>query len=232
MAENKIIPESNEYFDRAYFSDSDYSSNDLNDQNEKENQIIELVSYLQTKYPEKYSNTNTLFSYLRDKELGKKIGFEINSNKRGADLGKFKKEDPAFFRAMEVKSIGESSKNVIFEDCTFSKVECFRDTRILVGISISNVINKVGYMVVGRTSDLADDMENLVGDYYNGDRKGRVQFIKTIPTLISDYNFKVVPIDWSKEEVMEHIKEHISKRKITYDSFITLDEMNEIYGLN
>ena len=191
---------------------------------------------------EKYKNSNSFYSLIRDSYLGEKLGFSVpNIGKHGWDCST-PGSDPKY---LECKSIGIETKiwSAGFEDMTLNRVEDFNNDKVFMALGISRFIDDIPFAAFGQIKSLYEPLKEKVtknvqkfkNKIANKDTSGvfRVMPSFVLSKLVSDYGFYIVCIDSTKKEVKELIK-GISPRiynKIPDDRYVSVSEIRSIFNI-
>jgi hypothetical protein len=161
----------------------------------------------------------------KDGLAGRLIGFNIvNRSKNGFDCKNSNGE------LLEVKAINFCSKewSPIFNDTTESKALEFKNENVYVQVPIFLNAKDISFFLIGNNPDVGDFLLTAARNFKKSTSRRCSPKIE-VTQLYSKYNFKIVAVDESKEQVVERLKNKYKKafKDITADDIMTVDEYNK-----
>jgi hypothetical protein len=180
--------------------------------NDGKNALSQL-SHVQEKYSK--TDTDTFINELRDSMIGQILGFqEVNTSKHGFDC---KRVDGKF---LEVKNASFSAKSwsATFNDTTYEKASLFESNEVFLALAVWDKAADLLFFVFGQNKDIGIYLKTKIDSFKRGETVRSTQTL-SFSALITKYNFKIVTITRSKNEVIEIIRKKNrslgSKLKIT-----------------
>lgn len=179
-------------------------------------EVLQNVSKIQIKYNK--NDTDTFINELRDSIVGYTLGFSlINIEKHGFDCKKSTNEE----KYLEVKSANftANSWQATFNDTTFEKCEAFKDKKLYLALAIWKNASDLLFICYGQNEKIGLFLEEKVKWFKNGNTVRSTQSI-SLSKLIFDYDFKILSISKTKDELFEILRlknrefNKLSKEKI------------------
>ena len=167
-----------------------------------------------------------LMSFYRDGKVGEMLGFGVvNTSKRGVDC-----KHPYAPLYLECKSIGirDAAFNkwaVSFSNLYKEKVKMFQDKKVWTAISFWEG-NQVDFIFFGQHRGLGDFFKERLKSVTHG----AINACICASSFIKKYNFKIIAVSKSKEEVIEQLLslcpsfENLDKKVIELKDFRLEDQ--------
>lgn len=191
---------------------------------------------------EKYKNSNSFYSLVRDSYLGERLGFSVpNMGKQGWDCSTPSK-NPKY---LECKSIGiETNKwSAGFEDMTLNRLEDLNNDKVFLALGISRYVDDIPFAAFGPIKELYEPLKESVTKsvekFKEKINKGNTSGVfRIMPNfvfskLISDYGFYIVCIDSQENEVRELINQYFPRvyKSIPDDKYVSISKVKSIFNI-
>ncbi len=144
-------------------------------------------------------DNDTFFNELKDSIIGAYLDYGlINTEKHGLDAKKINED-----KWLEVKQVSFSSQSwsATFNDTTLEKAEAFKDIKTLLAVGVWDGISDILFLVYGQNFNIGEYLENKVKECNLNSRRS-TQTI-SILKLVKEYNFKIKPINKTRQEVIQ-----------------------------
>lgn len=154
---------------------------------------------IQKKY-NKWDN-DTFFNELKDSIIGAYLDYGlINTEKHGLDAKKISED-----KWLEVKQVSFSSKSwaATFNDTTLEKAEAFKDIKTELAVGVWDGISDILFLVYGKNFLIGEYLEKKIKNRKSSSRS--TQTI-SISSLVKKYNFKIKPINKSRQQVIQFFR--------------------------
>lgn len=149
-------------------------------------------------------DTDTFINELRDSIVGYALGFElINVEKHGFDC---KTKDNMSSKYLEVKNASFSSKQwqATFNDTTYEKAEAFKDEKLFLALAVWKEASDLLFICYGQDERIGDFLKSKIHVFKSGEVVRSTQSI-SLRNLVFDYNFRILTISKSRDDVYEYI---------------------------
>lgn len=180
-------------------------------------------------FQEKYEkpDIDSLLNELHDSIVGNYLGFElINTKKHGMDC-KYSKEKNVYLES-KVASISSGSITATFNDTTYEKAEAFKDKRVWLALSVWNNALDLAFICYGQNEKIGEFLEKGVKKFKEGKTVRSTQSIG-LHSLIFDYDFKIVAIGMSKDEIYKMLTSIRGYKKLDRDKIVELKDFTESF---
>ena len=166
-------------------------------------EVLLKVKKVQEKYGK--NDTDTFINELRDSIVGDYLGFDlVNTEKHGFDCKNTKNE-----KLLEVKaaSYDASSWSATFNDTTLEKAEAFKDEKVFLALAIWKDASDLLFICYGQNRGIGDFLESKVKWFKSGHTVRSTQTI-SLSTLVNKYNFNILAVGKSKQEILKILKKN------------------------
>lgn len=177
-------------------------------------------------------DTDRCLNEIRDGIAAGLIGFDRdNIDKNGFDCANSKGE------LLEVKSVNCSSSSwaATFNDTTEKKALSFKEDNVYLQVPLWVNAAEISCFLIGSNPEIGEFLLNKV-KHYNENRKNIIRCTQslTIAKLYKDFDFKIVAVDYTKEQVVELLKKQHPKTfgAICVDNIMSIEEYNEFIANN
>ena len=177
-------------------------------------------------------DTDRCLNEIRDGIAAGLIGFDRdNIDKNGFDCANSKGE------LLEVKSVNCSSSSwgATFNDTTEKKALLFKEDNVYLQVPLWVSAAEISCFLIGSNPEIGDFLLSKV-KYYNENRKNIIRSVQilTITKLYKEFGFKIVSVDYTKEQVVELLKgKHPNVfGSLCVDDIMSVEEYNEFIGNN
>ena len=161
-------------------------------------EVLEEVTKVQEKWGK--GDTDTFINELRDSMAGYYLGYElVNVEKHGFDCKMSEHED--IFLEVKSASFAASTWGATFNDTTIEKAKCFQSDKVYLCLAVWKNASNLLFMAYGQNPKIGEFLESKVQRFLEG--KGGVRSTQTISLsqLIFDYDFDIICVNKTKEEV-------------------------------
>lgn len=165
------------------------------------NDAIEALKPL-LKIQKKYNkfDNDSIFNELKDSMVANSLGFDlINNSKHGFDAKNSKTED-----VLEVKqtAISSTAWNVTFNDTTLEKANVFKSDKVFIAVGVWGDFSNLLFIVYGNNPSIGEFLEKKAKSFRKNGNIRSAQTI-TVKKLVQEYQFKIKPINATKEEIQQ-----------------------------
>ncbi|WP_051590851.1 hypothetical protein [Mycoplasmopsis felifaucium] len=191
-------------------------------------EVLEEVAKVQEKYNK--SDTDTFINELRDSMAGHYLGYDlVNTNKHGFDCKLSVNQD--IFLEVKSASFSASTWSATFNDKTIEKAQCFQNDKVYLCLAIWKNASNLLFVVYGKNPKIGQYLQEKVEKFLKGEVGVRSTQTISLSQLIFEYDFDIIYINKSKEEV-KSILQLKSKHffNIPDSKFLNLSEYNEKYS--
>ncbi|WP_338822373.1 hypothetical protein [Mycoplasmopsis felifaucium] len=191
-------------------------------------EVLEEVAKVQEKYNK--SDTDTFINELRDSMAGHYLGYElVNTNKHGFDCKLSVNRD--IFLEVKSASFSASTWSATFNDTTIEKAQCFENDKVYLCLAIWKNASNLLFVIYGKNPKIGQYLQEKVEKFLKGEGGVRSTQTISLSQLIFEYDFDIICINKSKEEV-KSILQLKSKHffNIPESNFLNLSEYNEKYS--
>ncbi len=191
-------------------------------------EVLEEVARVQDKWNK--NDTDTFINELRDSMAGYYLGYDlVNTEKHGFDCKKSIEEN--IFLEVKSASFSASSWGATFNDTTIEKAKCFQSKEVFLCLAIWKNASNLLFLVYGQNKKIGEFLEEKVKSFLNG--TGGVRSTQTIGInqLIFEYDFDIICVNKTKEEVKSILQ--LKSRKfidIPENKILSLKEYSKKYG--
>lgn len=188
-------------------------------------EVLQMVEKVQEKYHKE--DTDTFINELRDSIAGYTLGFDlVNIDKHGFDCKLSKEED--YFLEVKSASLIANTWQATFNDTTFEKAEAFKKENVYLALAVWKDASNLLFICYGQNPEIGKFLEKKVKWFKEGNTVRSTQSI-SLSTLIFTYNFKVLAVNKTKEEVLRLLRlKNRAFDKIPEDTIISLSEFTSI----
>lgn len=166
---------------------------------------LDALTEIQNKY--KKMDMDTLLNEIHDSMVGDYLGFSlINAEKHGFDC-KYSNNNNIFLES-KVASYYAKELSATFNDTNLEKAEAFKSNNVWLSLSIWESVTKLLCICYGQNKEIGDFLENKVLNRKEGSRS--TQSI-TLSNLIFKYNFKLLAISCTQNELIAKLALHNRK---------------------
>lgn len=196
---------------------------------------LSVVSNIQKKY--KKFDSDSFLTEIRDSIVSKYLGFnKVNINKFGWDSSNDNEDS---FLEVKQSSAYSSQIDGVFNDTTIEKAEELSSGKVTIAIGVWGSLNDLMFIVHGNNPDIGLFIKNrIIKSLENGKSKRPGTVHISIKKLITTYNFTVMPISSTKEEVEQFLKDKgindfviDEKPQIIYRRQSFRDVFRKIFGI-
>ena len=177
-------------------------------------------------------DTDRALNEIRDGIAADLIGFDRdNSDKNGFDCANSKEE------LLEVKSVNCSSSSwgATFNDTTEKKALSFKKDNVYLQVPLWVDASVLSCFFIGNNPEIGEFLFSKV-KHYNENRKNIIRCTQSLPItkLYNEFDFKIVAADYTKEQVVELLKNKYPKCfcSICVDDIMSVKEYNEFKANN
>lgn len=177
-------------------------------------------------------DTDRCLNEIRDGIAAGLIGFDRdNIDKNGFDCANSKGE------LLEVKSVNCSSSSwaATFNDTTEKKALSFKEDNVYLQVPLWVSASEMSCFLIGSNPEIGEFLLNKV-KHYNENRKNIIRCTQSlsITKLYKEFGFKIVSVDYNKEQVVELLKgKHPNAfGSLCVDDIMSVEEYNEFIGNN
>ena len=166
--------------------------------------------------------TDNMINLYHEGKVGEMLGFNmLNLNKNKMDC---KVDGEGLWLEVKSTTVSRAKPGGNFNDLTLAKAETFMDPRVFVAFAVWSDTNTLDYIVFGRGTALYVDMRKTV----KRNKKGsRCVLTVSVPVAINKYDFDVIAVAKSKEEVLHSIQTISPKaEKAARKTIISIDEFD------
>lgn len=155
------------------------------------------IEKLQKQYQK--NDMDTLLNELHDSMVGYYLGFSlINIEKHGFDC-KFSQNKEIYLES-KVASFSSSSWSATFNDTTYEKAAAFGDKKVWLALSIWESASNLLCICFGQNEKIETFLTERIDNFKAGNTVRSTQSI-SFSKLVLDYDFKILSITKSKEEL-------------------------------
>ncbi|MDY3669408.1 MAG: hypothetical protein SOZ73_01805 [Campylobacter sp.] len=166
---------------------------------------LDALTEIQNKY--KRMDMDTLLNEIHDSMVGDYLGFSlINTEKHVFDCKYSKSKD--IFLESKVASYYAKELSATFNDTNLEKAEAFRSSRVWLSLSIWESVTKLLCICYGQNKEIGDFLKNKIINRKEGSRS--TQSI-TLSSLIFRYNFKLLAVSCTQNELIAKLALHNRK---------------------
>lgn len=177
-------------------------------------------------------DTDRCLNEIRDGIAAGLIGFDHdNIDKNGFDCANSKGE------LLEVKSVNCSSSSwgATFNDTTEKKALAFKEDNVYLQVPLWVSAAKISCFFIGSNPEIGEFLLSQV-KHYNENRKNIIRCTQSlkITKLYKEFGFKIVSVEYTKEQVVEMLKKKYPKAfgSICVDDIMSVEEYNEFKANN
>lgn len=183
--------------------------------------VLSPLGALQNKYKK---DMDSLVNEIHDSLVARYLGFElVNTLKHGFDC-KMSQNKNVFLES-KVADINAKTWNATFNDTTITKANSFKSKNVWLALSIWSNISKVICICYGQNPLIGDFLIQKVKDFKENGKTVRSTQSISFSTLIFKYNFKLLSISMSKEELLAFlILKNKNYKKINLNSIVSLSD--------
>lgn len=186
-------------------------------------EVLQCVSKIQEKFNKE--DTDTFINELRDSIAGYTLGFKlVNIEKHGFDC-KLSENDEVY---LEVKSASFSAKSwqATFNDTTLEKASSFKSKKVFLALAVWKNASDLLFICYGQNKKIGNFLEEKVKWFKEGHVVRSTQSIP-LSSLVFDYNFKILAVNKTKEEVLNILRlKNRCFNKMPNDNVIELENFN------
>jgi hypothetical protein len=205
------------------FDKGDYQPIDSNFMVEG-SEVLQEVTKVQEKFGK--NDTDTFINELRDSIVGHYLGFDyVNVQKHGFDC---KMKDENVYLEVKSASFTADTWRATFNDTTLEKSQAFKDTKLFLALAVWKNASDLLFLAFGQNEKIGQFLESKVQHFKSGNT---VRSTQSIPfsTLVFSYNFKILCVSKTKQEVKTILRNKSSRfLSIRDESFIELEDFKGI----
>ena len=155
------------------------------------------------------------------------LGFDlVNTEKHGFDC---KVSHSNLFLEVKSASFDAQTWQATFNDTTYEKAEAFKDEKLFLALAIWKDASDLLFIAYGQNKNIGMFLEEKVSWFKAGHTVRSTQSI-SLQDLIFKYNFKLLSIGKTKEELLELLRlKNKSFNKLNEKQIINTHEFNSIY---
>lgn len=164
--------------------------------------VLELMEAIQKKYGK--TDNDTIINEARDAMVAQILGYNyINIDKHGWDA----KDDGDEFLEVKQASISAGHICATFNDTSLEKADELGKDNITIALAVWSSLKNLLFIVYGKNTSIGPDIkEKVIKAREEGHQRPGTQSV-SMNDLIFKYGFKIKPINISKEEIRELLKE-------------------------
>lgn len=187
-------------------------------------EVLQTLSEVQEKYEK--NDTDTFINELRDSIVGYKLGYElVNVEKHGFDCKKSANED-VFLEAKQA-SFSAQSWQATFNDTTHEKAEAFKTRQVFLSLAVWKNASDLLFICYGQNSAIGYFLKGKIDWFKAGNTVRSTQSI-SVSTLVFKYEFKIIAISKSKEQLLEILRsKNRSFQKLNIEDIMTWEEFRD-----